>query len=320
MRKLIIFTLILSLVLTGCFASDPDSCTNSPSGPNQATQDTTVPGQTDPWNGTSGTGPEGDLQDSTSSATDASDSANTDPTKENSVPATGPTVPEGSNETKPSQPQSSEDDTKPTDPSEKPTDPTVPEEDPTVSTKPTVPKEPTVPTETTVPTEPSVPTEPQIDKDSYAFKQEVAYYAAMYINQYRQAAGVSACTILPGMTLVAEYRADQLTYNYSHDTADKREALAYYEYGRWIDATIVGLDPSESYYEADTTEAICAGFEGKDAESMGKYIADLCRNSSNHWSYIGSAKNLYIGIGVEYRAGTAYGWYGCVMVGKTNYG
>lgn len=314
MRKLIIFILILSLVLTGCFASDPDSCTNSPSGPNQATQDATVPGQTDPGNGTSGTWPEGDLQDSTSSATDASDSANTDPTKESSVPATGPTVPEGSNETKPSQPQSSEDDTNPTDPSEKPTEPTVPEEDPTVPTKPTVPTEPSVPTETTV------PTEPQIDKDSYAFKQEVAYYAAMYINQYRQAAGVSACTILPGMTLVAEYRADQLTYNYSHDTADKREALAYYEYGRWIDATIVGLDPSESYYEADTTEAICAGFEGKDAESMGKYIADLCRNSSNHWSYIGSAKNLYIGIGVEYRAGTAYGWYGCVMVGKTNYG
>ena len=73
------------------------------------------------------------------------------------------------------------------------------------------------------------------------------------------------------MTLVAEYRADQLTYNYSHDTADKREALAYYEYGRWIDATIVGLDPSESYYEADTTEAICAGFDGTTTEGFDKF-------------------------------------------------
>ena len=153
MRKLIIFTLILSLVLTGCFASDPDSCTNSPSGPNQATQDTTVPGQTDPGNGTSGTGPEGEMQDSTSSATDASDSANTDPTKESSVPATGPTVPEGSNETKPSQPQSSEDPTDPTDLNEKPTEPTKPKEDPTVPSGPKVPPE-------TKPTEPPA-TEPE---------------------------------------------------------------------------------------------------------------------------------------------------------------
>jgi len=53
---------------------------------------------------------------------------------------------------------------------------------------------------------------------------------------------------------------------------------------------------------------------------MGKYIADLCRNSSSHWSYVGSSKFSYIGIGVEYRAGSPYGWYGCVMVGRTNYG
>ena len=43
-------------------------------------------------------------------------------------------------------------------------------------------------------------------------------------------------------------------------------------------------------------------------------------NSPSHWSYVGSSKYSYIGIGVDYRAGTAYGWYGCVMVGRTNYG
>ena len=58
------------------------------------------------------------------------------------------------------------------------------------------------------------------------------------------------------MTLVAEYRADQLTRNYAHDTADKREALAYYAYGRWIDATIVGLDPEASYYEGATRSLV----------------------------------------------------------------
>ena len=211
---------------------------------------------------------------------------------------------------------------------EKPTTPTVPLEE----TNPTTPPEttPTQPSETQPPettleeivpptTEPKV-TEPQIDKNSYEFKRQVAQYAAQYINQYRAAAGVDPCEVLSGMTLVAEYRADQLTRNYAHDTADKREALAHYAYGRWIDATIVGLDPEDSYYEADAAEAICAGFEGKTAEEMGKYIADLCHNSSSHWSYIGSRKFSYIGVGVDYRAGTAYGWYGCVMVGRTNYG
>ena len=163
-------------------------------------------------------------------------------------------------------------------------------------------------------------TEPQIDKNSYEFKRQVAQYAAQYINQYRAAAAVSPCEVLPGMTLVAEYRTDQLTRNYAHDTADKREALAYYQYGRWIDATIAGLDPEDSYYEADAAEAICAGFNGSDAEAMGKKIADLIRNSSSHWSYVGSSKFSYIGIGVDYKAGTAYGWYGCVMVGRSNYG
>ena len=145
-------------------------------------------------------------------------------------------------------------------------------------------------------------------------------HAAQYINQYRAEASVNPCEVLPGMTLVAEYRADQLTRNYAHDTADKRAALAHYAYGRWIDATIVGLDPEDSYYEADAAEAICAGFEGKTAEEMGKYIADLCRNSPSHWSYVGFSKFSYIGIGVDYRAGSPYGWYGCVMVGRTNYG
>ena len=188
-------------------------------------------------------------------------------------------------------------------------------------TQPSETQPPETTLEETVPptTEPEV-TEPLIDKNSYEFKRQVAQYTAQYINQYRAAAGVGPCEVLSGMTLVAEYRADQLTRNYAHDTADKREALAFYQYGRWIDATIVGLAPEDSYYEADAAEAICAGFEGKTAEEMGKYIADLCRNSPSHWSYVGSSKFSYIGIGVDYRAGTAYGWYGCVMVGRTNYG
>ena len=321
MRKLIILILILSLVLTGCFTSNPDNCTNSPSRPNQMTQIPTSSGQTDPSVGVGGPGPNGDLQNSDINSTTPSDLVGTDPTENSTGGPTGPTVPEETGATKPSHPPAPKDHTDPTEPTEKPTEPTRPKEDPTVPTDPTDPPHTTQPTVPTQPEETELPaTEPQIDKDSYEFKIQVAQYAAQYINQYRIEAGVPACTVLPGMTLVAEYRADQLIYNYSHDPADKREALAYYEYGRWIDATVVGLSPEESYYEADAAEAICAGFNASDAEAMGKKIADLIRNSSSHWSYVGSSRYSYIGIGVEYRAGAAYGWYGCVMVGTTNYG
>ena len=79
--------------------------------------------------------------------------------------------------------------------------------------------------------------------------------------------------------------------------------------------------PGREYEIAeDLRETDFGEFEGKTADEMGKYIADLCRNSPSHWSYVGSSKFSYIGIGVDYRAGTAYGWYGCVMVGRTNYG
>ena len=302
MRKFIIFTLILSLVLVGCTA--PASGKNTTNTPDLHLGETfeDQSSQTDP--------------------TESLESAASGPATSDPAPST-PTVPDPS--------ENSTDETNaPQQATETPTTPTLPIEEtkPTPTTPPeTMPTQPseTQPTETTleeiVPptTEPEV-TEPQTDKNSFEFKRQVAQYAAQYINQYRAAAGVGPCEVLSDMTLVAEYRADQLTRNYAHDTADKREALAYYAYGRWIDATIVGLDPEDSYYEADAAEAICAGFEGKTAEEMGKYIADLCRNSSSHWSYIGSSKFSYIGVGVDYRAGTAYGWYGCVMVGRTNYG
>lgn len=216
----------------------------------------------------------------------------------------------------------------------KPTAPaqTEPERKPTEETKPnptqpketvppeTKPKETTPPETRPKPTEPPATepkeTEPAVTEITYEFKRQVASYAVQYINQYRG----SACTVLPGMSQVAQYRASQLTRNYGHSTADKRAALAKYEYGRYIDATEFGDDVSNSYWEADSAEAICAGFYGTDPKTMGKKIADLIRNSGSHWSYIGSSEYSYIGIGVEYREGTEYGWYCCVMVGSVNYG
>lgn len=169
---------------------------------------------------------------------------------------------------------------------------------------------------TTEGTEPPATEELEVIEITYEFKRQVAAYAAQYINQYRG----SPCTVLSGMSQVAQYRASQLTWNYGHSTADKRAALAAFEYGRYIDATEFGDDASNSYWEADSAEAICAGFYGTDAEAMGKKIADLIRNSSGHWNYISSSEYSYIGVGVEYREGSQYGWYCCVMVGSVDYG
>ncbi len=188
-------------------------------------------------------------------------------------------------------------------------------EPPSTEATETAPPETAPPETEEAVTEPPA-TEATAPEITYEFKRQVASYAAMYINQYRG----SPCTVLSGMSNVAQYRASQLTWNYSHSTADKRAALAYYEYGRYIDATEFGDDASNSYWEADSAEAICAGFKGADAEAMGKYIADMLRNSSSHWSYIGSSEYSYMGIGVECREGSQYGWYACVMVGLVNYG
>lgn len=316
-KSLAILFLILTCIMAACSGdisrthTDPsDTVSTHTEATSLETKAPSAPAETDGW-----TDPTDTTAGATIPVTGDSEEEATAPTKpEETVPpaTTQPTVPE---ETDP--------------PAAKPTDPAPAETEPAVTTPPATEPEVTDPPETqppateapTEPTEPETePTEEEKIEITESFKQEVAYYAAYYINQYRIADGVQSCTILPGMTLVAEYRADQLTYNYSHSTADKREALAYYQYGRYVDATLAGLDASASYYEADSAEAICAGFEGKSAEAMGKYIADLVRNSSNHWGYVGSSTYSYIGIGVEYRAGSTYGWYGCIMVGKVNYG
>lgn len=230
--------------------------------------------------------------------------------------------PEGQKETKPTQ-------TEPTEPKETepsgPLETNPPESEPKETTPPETQPLETEPLATEPPTAEPPEREPEPEPEAtdpaaveitYEFKRQVASYAVQYINAYRS----SPCTVLSGMSQVAQYRASQLTWNYGHSTADKRAALAYYEYGRFVDATEFGDDASNSYWEADSAEAICAGFYGTDSEAMGKKIADLIRNSSGHWSYISSSEYSYIGVGVEYREGSEYGWYCCVMVGSVDYG
>ena len=143
--------------------------------------------------------------------------------------------------------------------------------------------------------------------------EDIGKAAMKYINQYRAQEGSTQLTWLPGMSQVAQYRSVQLTTNFAHDTGDIREALAFYEYGEYIDMTVHGLPASENYWSAHSQEAIGRGVLGTTADAIGKYIADLFHRSSGHWSYVGSSEYSYIGVG--YTDG-----YVCVMVGRVNYG
>lgn len=300
-KTLAILLSLVICILAGCHAGEELPLATEATIQTQPALETTVstfPAETE----------ESDPVEETSQPTEATVAQETEQSKE-SEPVLETTVPQTTvpKETQPMEtvPPASEETTPPT---TEPIKTEPPETDPPT----TYPPE-TEPPVTEAETEPT--TEPEPFVPDYAFKREVAAYAAQYINQYRS----SPCTVLSGMSQVAQYRTSQLCYNFSHSTSDKRAALAYYEYGRWIDATEAGLDASLSYYESDTSEAICRGFRGADAEALGKAIADLIRSSGSHWSYVGSSEYNYMGIGVEYRD-DSYGWYCCVMVGTVDYG
>lgn len=301
--------IILSLVIcamSGCHADELTPAATKTIAQTQPTLETTEPV---PSTEETAETTEAVTQPAEAPATHAAEQRTTDET------APGTTVPQN---TAPKETQPEETQPKETDPPA--TEATTPTETVPVVTEPPATEPPATDPPVTEPPETEPPetegaTEPETIEITYEYKRQVAAYVAQYINQYRG----SPCTVLPGMSQVAQYRASQLCYNFSHSTSDKRAALAYYEYGRWIDATEAGLDASLSYYESDTSEAICRGVRGTDAEALGKAIADAIRASGSHWSYVGSSEYSYIGVGVEYRD-DAYGWYCCVMVGTVNYG
>lgn len=155
------------------------------------------------------------------------------------------------------------------------------------------------------------------------FLREVADWVVYYINQYRAEEDAAALTKLPGLTLLSEYRSNQLVTNYAHDTEDFREACAYYQYGVWHDMTKHGLDASQSYWATQCMEAIgcSSGYPSSNtAQQIGEKIATGFRNSSRHWAYIGSADYYYIGVGITYAPSSAFPWYFCIEVSRVNNG
>ncbi len=192
----------------------------------------------------------------------------------------------------------------------------------------TQPKEETKPATTTKPTEPSVTenTEPKVEEQP---KEEETYVEIEWpkvdradieklviekINAYRIAQGGTAATMLPGLTEVARYRANQLTTNFEH--RGEQHVSSELKYGQYVDLEPYGM-PEDSYYKGYSREAIGMGDWFGTAESMSDRIADGFHHSKSHWSYVGSSKYPYIAVGVT-KANDK--WYVCICMSKENYG
>ncbi len=193
-------------------------------------------------------------------------------------------------------------------------------------------KEETKPTATTKPTETSVAenteskeeTPPKTEEPQEEIYQVIQWsevdptdiekLVIEKVNAYRIAQGDTVATMLPGLTDVARYRANELTTNFEH--RGEQHVSTELKYGQYIDLTPCGM-PEDSYYKGYSREAIGMGDWFGTAESMSDRIADGFYHSKGHWSYVGSSKYPYIAVGVAKTNGK---WYVCVLMSKENYG
>ena len=171
-------------------------------------------------------------------------------------------------------------------------------------------------TEETKPAEPEE-TIPAVTMPTRPAASEIEPLVAQYLNEYRSAQGSGSMTVLPGLTEVARFRAEQLITDFSHNS--NPDACTMLQYGEYIDMTELGLDASHNYYQGYDAEACAKGNWSGSAEDIARKIADGFRNSSGHWRYLGSSEYTYMAVGLTYDTHTAK-WYCCVCVSSKNYG
>jgi len=149
-------------------------------------------------------------------------------------------------------------------------------------------------------------------------EEEIANAVIKYVNQLRAEQGSATATAIPGLTQIAKDRANQIVYDFRHDNIALKALCAKYQYGEYVDMTVHGLDASENYYTFGGAEAIGKGTSSKDADYLGRKIAEGFKNSAGHWRYVGDGANAYIGVGIAYNE--YYEWYCCINLSKVNYG
>lgn len=143
---------------------------------------------------------------------------------------------------------------------------------------------------------------------------EIASRIVAYINEYRCEENSCYATILPGLTEYAEYRSRQLVANFAHDTFNERAAATALQYGQYIDPELYGMN-GEPYYTANAREAIAKTTFGGTVDAVAMHIAQMARDSADHWSYVGDSEYSFIAVGVTYESGS---WYCSIAVAKVN--
>ena len=143
---------------------------------------------------------------------------------------------------------------------------------------------------------------------------EIAQRLIEHINNYRVADGAIKAQTLNGLTEYAKFRSKQLVINFAHDTLDERAAATALKYGKYVVPSEFGMD-GEPYYTANCAEAIAkAGYIGS-VETVSQKLGELVRNSTGHWSYVGSEQYKYIAVGITFEAGM---WHCCIAVAIDN--
>lgn len=258
--------------------------------------------------------------------------SNTAPPPTDSSPTTvsGMTITETPTETTPPvaavEPTEKEKEPTPTENKTQATEPTKTESTPTTTTKPKKETKSTVMTSSSESSTAETPNpkaeEPPKEEEIYVGIQwpdvnpaDIERLVIEKVNAYRVEQGDTAATMLPGLTEVARYRANELTTNFSHTSS--RDACNELKYGEFVDMTLYGLTAEDSYYQGYNREAIGMGDWFGTAESMSDRIADGFNHSKGHWSYVGSSKYPYIAVGVTKANGK---WYVCICMSEENYG
>ena len=169
------------------------------------------------------------------------------------------------------EPAGNEKEPPPTESKDHVTEPTVTATEPTTTAKPTEETKPMVTTKATESSaaeniEPQEETPPKVEEPQEEIYVDIEWSAVdpadierlviEKVNAYRIAQGDTAATMLPGLTEVARYRAQELTENFSHRA--EQSVCNELKYGEYIDLAPYGL-PNDSYYHGYSREAIGLG-------------------------------------------------------------
>ena len=150
----------------------------------------------------------------------------------------------------------------------------------------------------------------QVKTLSNADAEAIAELTLQYINEIRNKQGARSAVDMPGCTVYAKLRSEQMAAKGAadHSYSDSIAAATQLQYGRYIDPSIYGM-PGEPYYQVYGGEAVGTGY-GSTIEEVAHCLANGVSSSPAHWNYVGKDANVYMSVAVTYSKGC---WYCCII-------